>query len=373
MTHKNLLVACSSVCLLAAACSPTQKIKITKANSLKEAYKNDFLIGTALNTPQILERDSLVNSVIKQQFSAATPENIMKAEVIHPEWDKYNFDQADKLVAYGAKNNIKINAHTLIWHSQLPPFIRGIKSADSIKLYMQNHINTVAARYDGKVYSWDVVNEALNEDGTLRNSVFLQKLGPDYIVEAFRLAQKAAPNTKLYYNDYNIEQPKKRAGAIEIIKKIQAAGVRIDGVGIQGHWNMNDAPMAYIEESIKEFGALGIEVMFTELDLSALPNPRGRNNSADISATAAYNESINPYKTNFPDSAQQKLANAYADIFKLFLKYKKNISRVTFWGVDDGQSWLNDFPVRGRTNHALLFDRKLQPKKAFYSLIDLKK
>lgn len=372
MVHKNLLIACSSVCLLAAACSHSQQIKVTKSNSLKEAYKNDFLIGTALNTSQIQERDSVVDNVIKQQFSAATPENIMKAEIIHPGWDKYNFDLADKLVAYGAKNNIKINAHTLIWHSQLPSFIRGIKSADSIKLYMQNHINTVAARYDGKVYSWDVVNEALNEDGTLRNSVFLQKLGPDYIVEAFRLAQKAAPNTKLYYNDYNIEQPKKRAGAIEIIKKIQAAGVRIDGVGIQGHWHMNDAPLDKIEESIKEFSALGIEVMFTELDLSVLPNPRGRNNSADIAATAAYNESINPYKNGIPDSAQQKLAKSYTELFQLFLKYKKSVSRVTFWGVDDGQSWLNDFPVRGRTNYALLFDRKLQPKKAFFSLIDLK-
>ncbi len=373
MIRKNLLIACSSVCLLAAACSPTQKIKVTKTNSLKEAYKNDFLIGTALNTSQIQERDSVVNGVIKQHFNAATPENIMKAELLHPGWDRYNFELADKLVAYGAKNNIKINAHTLIWHSQMPSFIRGIKSADSIKQYMENHITTVASRYDGKVYSWDVVNEALNEDGTLRNSVFLQKLGPDYIVEAFRLAQKAAPNTKLYYNDYNIEQPKKRAGAIEIIKKIQAAGVRIDGVGIQGHWHMNDAPMDKIEQSIKEFGALGIEVMFTELDLSVLPNPRGRNNSADISATAAYNESINPYKSGMPDSVQQKLAKSYAELFQLFLKYPKTVSRVTFWGVDDGQSWLNDFPVRGRTNYALLFDRKLQPKTALYSLLDLKK
>lgn len=373
MIRKKFIIAGSCIWLIAAACSPSQKIKVTKSNSLKEAYKNDFLIGTALSTPQIQEKDSVANNLIKQQFSAATPENIMKAEIIHPGWDKYNFDLADQLVAYGKKNNIKINAHTLIWHSQLPSFIRGIKSADSIKLYMENHINTVASRYDGKVYSWDVVNEALNEDGTLRNSVFLQKLGPDYIVEAFKLAQKAAPNTLLYYNDYNIEAPKKRAGALEIVKKVQAAGVKIDGVGIQGHWHLGTVPFKEIEESIEAFSKLGVKVMFTELDISVLPNPL-RGNIADVSARAEGNANNgNPYVKGLPDSVQNALAKDYEQLFKLFLKHKDVVSRVTFWGVDDGQSWLNDFPVRGRTNHALLFDRKLQPKKAFYSLIDLKK
>lgn len=350
----------------------TLTIAQTKSG-LREAYKKDFLIGTALNTAQIEERDLNAAKLIPLEFSAATPENCMKAELLHPGWDSYNFDLADKLVEYGKKNNIKINAHNLIWHSQLPVYVRAIKSPDSLKTFFQNHITTIAARYDGKVYSWDVVNEALNEDGTLRNSIFLQKLGPDYIVQAFKLAAKAAPNTKLYYNDYNIEQPKKRAGAIEIIKKIQAAGVRIDGVGIQGHWHMNDVPMDKIEESIKEFSALGIEVMFTELDLSVLPNPTGRPSSADISQTAAYNEKINPYTKELPDSVQHKLAQSYADLFSLFLKYKKNIGRITFWGVDDGQSWLNNFPVRGRTNYALLFDRNFKPKEAYYKLIELAK
>jgi endo-1,4-beta-xylanase len=360
--------------LLAVSCSNSKKATTTasSASSLKEVFKNDFLIGTAMNTEQIEEKNPGAARLIPVQFNAVTPENIMKAEVIHPEWNRYDFDLADKLVAYAKKNDMKVTAHTLIWHSQTPPFLRRIKDADSVKQYFVNHITTVASRYDGKVYSWDVVNEALNEDGTLRNSIFLQKLGDNYIVEAFRLAQKAAPNTLLYYNDYNIEQPKKRAGAIAIIKKIQAAGVRIDGVGIQGHWHMDNPPLQDIEQSIKEFSALGIKVAFTELDLSALPNPRGRANSADISNTAQYNEQANPYTKSFPDSAQQKLAKSYADIFNLFLKYKNNISRVTFWGVDDGQTWLNDFPVRGRTNHPLLFDRQYQPKPAFYSVIETK-
>jgi len=299
-----------------------------------------------------------------------TPENIMKAEIIHPGWDRYNFDLADKMVAYAQKNDMKVTAHTLIWHSQTPSFLRGIKDADSVRQFFVNHITTIASRYDGKVYSWDVVNEALNEDGTMRKSIFLDKLGDDFIVEAFRLAQKAAPNTKLYYNDYNIEQPKKRAGAIGIIKKIQAAGVRIDGVGIQGHWHADNVPMGDIEQSIKEFSALGIDVAFTELDLSVLPNPRNRANSADISQTAEYNAQINPYTKGLPDSTQQKLATAYANLFNLFLKYSDKIGRITFWGVNDGQSWLNGFPVRGRTNYPLLFDRQYNPKLAFYKVIE---
>jgi len=340
--------------------------------SLKEAFRKDFLIGTAINAWQIEGKDTAAVRIIKQQFNAVTPENCMKAEIIQPGWDKYNFDLADKLVAFAKKNNIKINAHNLIWHSQLPAFMHHMQSADSVRQYFVNHITKVASRYDGKVYSWDVVNEALNEDGTLRKDIFLDKLGDDYIVEAFRLAQKASPHSQLYYNDYNIEQPKKRAGAIALIKKIQAAGVRIDGVGIQGHWKSGAVPMKDIEESIKEFSALGIKVMFTELDLSVLPNPWDKT-TADVSATAQGSKKMNPYTNGLPDSAQQLLTKSYADLFRLFMKYKKDISRVTFWGVNDGESWLNGFPIRGRTNYPLLFDRNFKPKPAFYSVIETAK
>ncbi len=339
-----------------------------KIPSLKEIFKPDFLIGTAMNRSQIEEKDSTEDALIKQQFSALTPENIMKAEIIQPGWDTYNFEYADKLVAFAQRNHIKVNAHTLIWHSQLPSFFRGINSSDSVRQYFVNHIKIVAGRYDGKVYSWDVVNEALNEDGTLRNSVFLKNLGEDYIIEAFGIAQKASPHSKLYYNDYNIEQPAKRAGAIKLIKKIQSAGVRIDGVGIQGHWKADKVPLKEIEESIKEFSALGIEVMFTELDLGVLPNPWD-NNTADVNRTAKGSTEMNPYSNGLPDSVDQVQANAYADLFRLFLKYKNNISRITFWGVSDRQSWLNNWPIPGRTNYPLLFDRNGKPKTAFYSVI----
>ncbi len=344
--------------------SPSDKTK-----SLKDAFRKDFLIGTALNNSQINEKNVVVNEVIKQHFNAATPENIMKSALIHPKWDTYDFTMADKLVEYGKKNNIKINGHTLIWHSQLPNFIRGIKSSDSIRTFFTDHIKTVAGRYKGKVFSWDVVNEALNEDGTLRNSVFLKHLGEGYLAEAFRLAQEASPKTELYYNDYNNEQPAKRAGCIKLIKKIQESGARIDGVGIQGHWHVGKIPLKDIEESILEYSALGLKVMFTELDIEVLPrNFQG----AEVSQRMADSPEMNPYANGLPDNIQKQLADDYEALFKLFLKHKDKVTRVTFWGVNDSDSWLNNWPVRGRTSYPLLFDRNNQPKPAYFKVVALK-
>ena len=334
--------------------------------SLRDTFKKDFGIGTCLNNAQINETDPQTTAFIARQFDMATPENIMKSALIHPGWDTYNFEMADKLVAFGKKHDIKINGHTLVWHSQLPSFIRGIHSKDSIQTFFTNHIKTVAGRYDGKVFSWDVVNEALNEDGTMRKSVFLQYLGDDFVTEAFRLAQQAAPKTELYYNDYNNEQPAKRAGCIALIKKIKDAGVRIDGVGIQGHWHAGKIPLKDIEESILQYSALGVKVMFTELDIEVLPrNFQG----ADVGQRMTANAQSNPYPDALPDSVQTQLSADYEALFKLFLKHKDKVSRVTFWGVNDGDSWLNGWPVRGRTNYPLLFDRKNQPKPAFYAVI----
>src|SRR5688572_2162110 len=369
---RNFLLSLTTVAISVTfiSCSSSKKATTSTATpTLREAYKNDFLIGTALNTQQIEEKDTSAAKLVPVQFNAATPENIMKAEIIHPQWDKYNFELADKMVEYGKKHNILINGHTLIWHSQLPAFARNIKDVDSFKTFFNDHITTIASRYDGKMFSWDVVNEALNEDGTMRKSIFLDKLGDDFVTEAFRIAQKAAPNTELYYNDYNIEQPKKRAGTIAIIKKIQAAGVRIDGVGIQGHWHVNKVPLKDIEESILEFSALGLKVMFTELDIEVLQrNSQG----AEVSQRVASNPALNPYVNGLPDSVQVQLANDYESLFKLFLKHKDKVTRVTFWGVADGNSWLNGWPVRGRTNYPLLFDRQYKPKPAYYKVIALK-
>ncbi len=351
--------------------NPSSVIKKTdKKASLKNSFKNYFLIGAAINAAQIEEKEPNAAILIPQQFNSITPENIMKCEVIHPQWDKYNFDLADKYVAYGKKNKMFIVGHTLVWHSQLSPFINNIQSSDSLMMFMTNHINTVAGRYAGKVNSWDVVNEALNEDGTLRKSIFLEKLGEDYLRKAFELAAKADPKAELYYNDYNIEQPKKRAGAIKLIKKIQASGTKIDGVGIQAHWSIKGPPLQDIENSIIEFSALGLKISFTELDLTVLPNPWDLK-GADVNQNFEGSPFMNPYPNGLPDSLQRKLAKGYEDLFKLFIKYKNKIERVTFWGVNDGQSWLNGWPIKGRTNYPLLFDSNFKPKLAFKKVMAL--
>ncbi len=358
--------------LLLGACSASKKTPASGAGqTLKETFNGDFRIGGALDATQINEKDPGAATIIENQFNTITPENVMKSMNIHPEWNRYDFKLADQFVEYAQKHNMFIVGHTLIWHSQLSPFASRISTADSMLQFMTDHINTIAGRYAGKVNGWDVVNEALEEDGTLRKSVFLEKLGEDYIIKAFQLAQKAAPNTELYYNDYNIEQPKKRAGAIALIKKLQAAGVRIDGVGIQGHWRSYKVPLKDIEESIKEYAALGIKVHFTEVDLGVLPNPWD-NDAADVNMKAEYSAKMNPYTSGLPDSVSARQAQSYADLFRLFLKYKKDIARITFWGVHDGQSWLNGWPIRGRTNYPLLFDRNYQPKDAFYKVIEAK-
>jgi endo-1,4-beta-xylanase len=372
---KKILLSISSAVViliiqtLYSGCNPSKNIS-SNSTSLKKGFKNEFLIGTALNATQIEEKEPNAAALVPQQFNAITPENIMKCEIIHPDWDRYDFDLSDKYVEYGKKHKMFIVGHTLIWHSQLAPFVSKIKSSDSLLMFMTNHINTVAGRYAGKVDSWDVVNEALNEDGTLRNSVFLQKLGDDYIRKAFELAAKAAPNTELYYNDYNIEQPKKRAGAIAMIKKLQTSGTRIDGVGIQGHWRINGLPLEDIENSIIEFSALGLKVSFTELDITVLPNPWDLK-GADVNQNFEGSPYMNPYPQGLPDSMQIKLAKCYEDLFKIFIKHQDKIERITFWGVNDGQSWLNGWPIKNRTNYPLLFDRNFKPKLAFEKVMAL--
>lgn len=340
--------------------------------SLKDVYKNDFYIGTALSADQIEEKDKKVDSLIKKEFNAITPENIMKSMFTHPQKDKYDFALSDKFVAYGEKNKMFIHGHTLIWHSQLAPWMEKIADSIEMKAFMKNHITTIVSKYKGRINSWDVVNEALNDDGTLRQSVFLKTLGEKYLVDAFKLAEKADPKAELYYNDYNIEEPAKRAGAIALIKKIKATGGKVDGVGIQGHWRLQSPSIEEIEKSILEYSALGIKVAFTELDITVLPNPWDLK-GADVNQNFEGSAKMNPYPKTLPDSVQTQLAERYASIFKLFLKHKDKISRVTFWGVYDGQSWLNDWPIKGRTNYPLPFDAALRHKQAYDSILNLKK
>jgi endo-1,4-beta-xylanase len=366
--HKYLIL--TLLCVTQLGCNSTTKLA-EEGNSLKKAFKDDFLIGAALGTQHFSEKDSLENQLIKREFNSITPENVMKAEIIHPEKGRYDFTLSDKYVAYGKKNNMYIVGHTLVWHSQLPKFVDKITNADSLYHFMEDHINTVAGRYAGKMDSWDVVNEALNEDGTMRQSIFQKKLGDDYIKKAFDLAAKADPKAALYYNDYNIEQPAKRKGAIALIKKLQASGTKIDGVGIQGHWSLLGASLEEIEQSIIEFSALGIKVAFTEFDITVIPNPWDLK-GAEVSQNFEGSPKMNPFPKGLPDSVQTQLAKRYEGIFKIFLKHQDKISRVTFWGVHDGHSWLNNWPIKKRTNYPLLFDRNYQAKPAYQAVMNLK-
>ncbi len=354
------------VCLVF-SCSSESPIPAGSVAALKDRFEDDFLIGVAVNTDQIYEKDARAAAIISREFNSLTAENIMKCEIIHPEWSTYDFEAADKLADYSEKSGMFLVGHTLIWHSQLAPFVQQIRSQDSMRLFLQEHITTIVQRYDGKVQGWDVVNEALEEDGSFRKSVFYELLGEAYIVEAFRLAQAASPDTELYYNDYNIENPRKRAGAIRIVKMLQENGIRIDGVGIQGHWSLKNFPLEELEKSILEFSALGVKVMITELDLGVLPNPWDMT-GADVNENFEYDPAMNPYTAGLPQEVSNEFTEKYTALFQLLRKHKDKIHRVTFWGLSDANSWLNDWPVKNRTNYPLLFDRNYEPKPAYFSI-----
>ena len=366
---KTLLLLLTATFALS-SCSSAQK-KTDSTVSLKNAYIKNFYIGTALDTNQIAEKDPLVTTLIAKEFNSITPENCMKSMFLQPEKDKFDFEMADKYIAFGEKHKMFIHGHTLIWHSQLPSWLSKVKDSAAMSEAMTKHISTVVGKYKGRIGSWDVVNEALNEDGTLRKSVFLNSYGKEFLTHAFKLAAKADPKTDLYYNDYNLCNAKKRKGAVELVKNLQKNGVKIDGVGEQGHWNLITPTLEEIEQTILDFSALGVKVAITELDITVLPNPWDVV-GADVSQRAEASEKMNPYPTALPEDIKIQLAARYEAIFKLFIKHQDKISRVTLWGVNDGQSWLNDWPIKGRSNYPLLFDRDFKPKEAYNSVMKLK-
>jgi endo-1,4-beta-xylanase len=292
---------------------------------------------------------------------------------VQPYPNSFNFTVADKYVNIGIKNKMHIVGHALVWHSQLADFMQNVKSKAEMNKHFENHINTVVSRYKGKIDAWDVVNEAFNEDGSFRESVFYKFLGKNYIEKAFKLANEIDPNADLIYNDYNLYKKEKRDGVIQMVKQMQSKGIKIDGIGVQAHWSLNQPSLNEIEQIIFDISELGVDVMFTELDISVLPSP-WEQVGAEVSQNFSRFEGdakMNPYPDKLPKSIQNKLAKRYNDIFQLFIKHSDKISRVTFWGVMDKHSWLNDFPIKGRTNYPLLFDRNYQAKEAHKSLIIL--
>jgi endo-1,4-beta-xylanase len=353
----SILIA---TCTAATAHAPT---------SLKKAFKGDFFIGAAINEAQITGQDQRSDALLASQFNSISPENVLKWERVNPQPGKYDFDLADKYVALGRKHHMFIVGHNLVWHSQVPAWVfhdekGNLLDRDALLARMKDHIDTVVGRYKGKINSWDVVNEALSDDGTMRQSLWYKIIGPDFIEKAFQYAHEADPKAELVYNDYSLENEPKRSGAIALVKKMRADGVYITGVGIQGHDHLDWPTSDQEEETISAFQAAGIKVSITEFDITVLPNA-GQQRTADVNLRVQQDAALNPYANGLPDSVQQELAKRYSELFSVFLKHPGEVERVTFWGITDGDSWLNNWPVQGRTNYPLLFDRNGQPKPAY--------
>lgn len=343
--------------------------------SFARAFEGKFLIGTALNNPQITKRDTASLRVIRQHFNAIVAENIMKSGLIQPEEGKFNWELADQFVALGEELGYQINGHTLIWHSQAPRwFFTGADGKDVSKEVlierMKTHIHTVVGRYKGRIHTWDVVNETILDDGSWRQSKFYQIIGEDFVKLAFQFAHEADPDAFLLYNDYSMALPGKREGVVKMVKRLQEQGVKIDGIGMQGHIGLDYPTIEEFEKSILAFASLGVQVSITELDMTVLPSPNNVQ-GAEVSQNAEYQEQINPYKEGLPLDVQQKFDARYLDFFRLLVKHQDKINRVTFWGVADQHNWKNNWPVRGRTDYPLLIDRQFQPKAVVKDIIEL--
>jgi endo-1,4-beta-xylanase len=337
--------------------------------SLREEFDDFFLLGSALNYEQIMGQDQASLAFIAQHFSALTAENAMKWERIHPTEGSFNWRYADAITEFAGHNGIHVTGHTLVWHRQTPDRVfeddaGHAASRELLLARMESHIRTVVGRYKGIIHSWDVVNEALNEDGTLRDSRWRSIIGDDYIQKAFEFAHDADPDALLYYNDFNMYKPAKRAGAFELVRRVRQSGLPVHGIGMQAHYSL-DSPsnLDDVEDSILAFSSAQLDVLITELDVSVLPAP-GEDN--------VYDKAFDPYTGGLPASVTREFEARYRDLMQIFLIHSDKISRVTFWGVHDAQSWKNNWPMRGRTDYPLLFDRDNQPKPVIAELISLK-
>lgn len=350
-------------------------------HSLQEAYQDAFFIGSALNSEIVSGRDKVSQEIILSQFNTITAENVLKAGPINPQPEVFNFEPADAFVQFGEDHELFIIGHTLVWHNQTPTWFfqnedGSPKSPQDLAERMREHIQTVAGRYAGRVHAWDVVNEVIDNDGSYRPTTWVKGIGNgDELVKlAFKYASEYAPNAELYYNDFNAWRPAKRDGIMRLVSMLQAEGIRIDGIGIQGHWGLNYPKNAYIEAAIDSFASLGVKVMITELDVDVLPLTKegqviGSVMSDKQFQLEEFKEFFDPYADGLPLAQQQELADRYAELFRIFYRKRDKIDRVTFWGLHDGMSWKNGYPVPNRTNYPLLYDRDRKAKLALDAVL----
>ena len=342
---------------------------------LKDALGKYFLVGCAMNTEQINGNDEKSVELAKANFNSIVAENCMKPENIEPEEGKYNWTDADKLVNFGHNNNMKVIGHVLVWHSQTAPWMFQNKygelpNREEMIKRRHGYIVTVVNRYKGRVFGWDVANECFLDDGSFRQSPWYRAIGPEFIKLAFQFAHEADPDAELYYNDYSMSNPGKRAAVIKLIKDLKASGCRIDAVGMQSHNGTDYPDLKEYEETMKALIGAGVKINISGLDVNMLPNPESFS-GADISQKYAGDPKMNPYVNGLPKQAEQLFKERYMSFFRLYYKYREHIARVCTWGITDNSSWLNDWPIKGRTNYPLLFDRKYKAKPVVEDIIKL--
>lgn len=344
------------------ACQPKQGVKDDTPKGLKDFYSDYFTIGVAVS-PWALKTDEA--QLIRQHFNSITAENAMKMGPIHPKENEYYWSQSDSIVAFAERNNIKLRGHTLCWHNQTPDWMFKDEAGNTVSKEvllqrLKDHITTVVSRYKGKIYAWDVVNEAISDkrDEYLRDSPWTTIIGEEFLAKAFEYAHEADPDALLFYNDYNEINPVKREKIIRLVTDLKAAGVPIHGIGLQGHWAVNEPSFTQLDSTLTDFAKTGLQLQITELDISVYPKEH-----------QARDRKAEDYDTTFTATKEQEQIEVYKRCFELFRKHKASISSVTFWNISDRSSWLDNFPVKDRKDYPLLFDKALKPKKAYFEVI----
>jgi endo-1,4-beta-xylanase len=359
--------------LLPAVIAAVATLAADSPAALKDVAPPSLKIGVALNQALSDGRDTAGAAIVVRQFNAISPENLLKWESVHPAADRYNFEPADRYVEFGRSHGMFVVGHVLLWHQQTPKWVFAGEAGatvtrEALLARLKEHIQTVVGRYHGKIGGWDVVNEALEDDGTLRKTPWLAAIGEDYLAKAFEFAHEADPDAELYYNDFNLWKPAKRDAAIRLVQGLRAKGLRVDGIGEQGHWGTDEPTLQAVDETLAAIEAAGVQPLITELDMDVLPRDPDMW-GADLSKKMQIKAATNLYPDGLPDAMQQKLARRYADVFALFLKH--GVRRATFWGLTDGASWLNNFPIPGRVNYPLLWGRDGKEKPAFDAVVDV--
>jgi len=344
--------------------------------TLKDSFKGRFHVGAAINRWQFKEEGQLTLRLVAHQFNSISPGNLLKWSCFNPKPGVYNHADADAFVEFGQKNNMYVLGHVLFWHSQTPKWVfqdeeGQVLDREQLLKRMRERVRHLAKRYGKRIHAWDVVNESFT-NGKLRDSQWTRIIGSDFIEQAFRIADEEMPtDVELIYNDYSMTGKNKRNAVVKMIYDLKQKGVRIDGVGMQGHWSVNGPSIRDIEASIVAFSEAGVDVHITELDIDILPRKPGMF-GADVAKRFEQDPVMDPYRDGLPEAKQEELARRYADLFQLFMKHQDKIKRVTFWGATDRYSWLNNWPIKGRTSYPLLFDRAGRPKAAFHAVVGLK-